>query len=184
MTKLEQLKQEATDLGITFNANIGLAKLQEKVDAAKASKANSPEVAPKIPAAAPLTEDIALTATEVAQLAGQEIAAKATEQDTKRRLSMRQQARQAEKEARKTQIIEVIDNDPKLNAFTEVATVTSGNAYFSLGTVNIPLAKPTEVMQGHIDTLREVTYVHHVMDRKTGLSNLQLRKRYSITYVQ
>jgi mRNA-degrading endonuclease toxin of MazEF toxin-antitoxin module len=33
MSKLEELKKEATDLGLSFNANIGEAKLAEKIEA-------------------------------------------------------------------------------------------------------------------------------------------------------
>ena len=32
MTELQELKKEATELGIDFSANIGAKKLQEKID--------------------------------------------------------------------------------------------------------------------------------------------------------
>lgn len=50
MTELEQLKKEATDLGITFSGNIGATALLAKIDAFKemsASIADEPEL--KIP---------------------------------------------------------------------------------------------------------------------------------------
>ncbi len=47
---LDELKKEATDLGIAFSANIGEAKLQEKIDAYYEKKAVAdtvPEVSAK-----------------------------------------------------------------------------------------------------------------------------------------
>ena len=48
MTKLEELKEEATQAGITFNAKIGEAKLQEKLDAFYAESEADADIVEKV----------------------------------------------------------------------------------------------------------------------------------------
>jgi hypothetical protein len=94
--------------------------------------------------------------------------------------TMGQLAREAEAKARKTRIITVYDNDPRENGETTVAPVNCSNEYFDLGLVYIPLGEKVEVMQGHIDVLKEIDIPHHL--RVNDTTKTVLRKRYTINY--
>jgi hypothetical protein len=94
--------------------------------------------------------------------------------------TMGQLAREAEANARKTRIITVYDNDPRENGETTVAPVNCSNEYFDLGLVYIPLGEKVEVMQGHIDVLKEIDIPHHL--RVNDTTKTVLRKRYTINY--
>jgi hypothetical protein len=151
---LVSLKTEATQLGIEFNEDVKASELQAIIDAKydelEAKDSNEP---------------VAASAQEVNANTGK---------------TMGQLAREAEAKARKTRIITVYDNDPRENGETTVAPVNCGNEYFDLGQVYIPLGEKVEVMQGHIDVLKEVEIPHHMkMNDKT---RTVIRKRYTINY--
>ena len=152
MSKLEELKKEATDLGISFSPNIGEAKLAEKIEEYYKSQE---------------TSIISVDATKEKK-----------EDDKKKPLGQR--IREAEEAARKTRVITIGDNDQRENNLTTTVSVTCGNAFFELGLMRIPLNEPVEVMQGFIDVLKEIKIPMHSVDRKTGLTRTVLRNRYSI----
>ena len=154
----EELKQEAKDLGIEFSANIGDEKLRAKIDAYYESQETSSKE---------LQETVkAVEAKEAAKPAVNSPYAK---------------ARKAEDEARKTRVITIIDNDRRVNNHTTSCVVNCSNFYFDLGTMVLPLNTPVEVMQGHINVLREVRIPQHIQDRD-GLSHVEMRPRYTIQY--
>lgn len=161
---IEELKQEATELGITFSANIGEAKLQEKIDQYYASQETSG------------TE--LLRAIETKEKTEEKSAVKGN--DKARRKAER--AKEMEAEAKKTRVIKIIDNDQRVNNQTTSCTVNCSNEYFDLGTVVLPLNVAVEVRQGHINVLKEVEIPLHTLNPKTGLSTPGLRNRYSISY--
>jgi hypothetical protein len=154
--KLEDLKKEATELGIKFSANIGEAKLQEKIDQAYEAKESggvnpADFVEEETPKAAP---------------------AKKVYKSFARRL---------EEEARKTKVVTIIDNDQRQNNYTTTAVANCSNQYFDLGTVHLPLGEKIEVRQGHLDALKSVKIQRHVRDSNTGLTRSSMVPRYSIT---
>lgn len=170
MSKIDELKKEARDLGLSFSPNIGEKSLQEKIDMYReelASEENLPET--------PVDVETALE--------GDELVEHMVEKAAVKKRTMGQRAKDAEKEARKTRVIEIIDNDPRENTRTTAVPVTCANTYFNLGTLILPLNTPVEVMQGHINVLKEVKFPHHLVDNKTGLNKATLRKRYTISYV-
>ena len=154
----EELKQEAKDLGIEFSANIGDEKLQAKIDAYYESQETSSKE----------LQD-AIKATE---------AVEAEKPAVSNRYA---KARVAEEKARKTRVITIIDNDRRVNNHTTSAVVNCSNFYFDLGTMVLPLNTPVEVMQGHINVLREIRIPQHIQD-KDGLSHVEMRPRYTIQY--
>ena len=166
MATLEELKQEATELGINFSANIGAAKLTEKIDEFYKSQESSGE---EIQAAIEKKE-----ATEKSE---EKPAVKGNE-----KASRVARAKENENRARKTRIVTIVDNDVRENNQTTVAIANCSNMYFDLGTVYIPLNVPVEVKQGHIDVLNGVEIPLHGKDPKTGLTATTVRKRYSISY--
>ena len=153
---LEELKQEATDLGIQYNANIGATKLAEKIEEFYEA-AEKPVVA-------------------VAELAKK---AKSTVSGHR---SIGERAVLAKEAALKTHIVVITDNDQRENNYTQVVSVSCSNDYFDLGTMRIPLNTPVEVAQGFIDVLKEIQIPMHVRDSVTGLGKTVLRHRYSIAY--
>jgi len=173
MSELKELKQEATELGIKFSPNISAAKLQERIDAYYESKETNE---------AAIQE--AITEKELEEVEGAAFVSKAEQEILNKKKTRLQLAKEAEKAARETKVVEIIDNDPRVNAHTTTCTATCGNEYFDLGTIILPLNTPVEVMQGHLNVLKEVKFPHHQMDQKTGLNSVTLRNRYTISYVQ
>jgi hypothetical protein len=155
--ELKDLKQEATELGITFNVNIGKEKLASKIE--DYYKAQETAVDP--------TKGVEDVKVEV---------------PTKVKNSRDEAIRLAEAKARETRVITIIDNDQRVNNQTTVATISCENMYFNLGTRHLPLNLEVEVMQGHIDSLKGIKIPQHVKDVKTGLNRVTMRNRYSISY--
>ena len=164
MSTLQELKQEATDLGIEYSANIGATKLAEKIeDYYKSQETSGEEI------------QAAVEAKEAKEKSEEKPAVKGKEDKYAR-------AKKAEERARKTRIVTITDNDTRENNQTTVAIANCSNLYFDLGTVYIPLNVPVEVKQGHIDVLNGVEIPLHGKDPKTGLTTTTVRKRYSISY--
>jgi hypothetical protein len=160
---LVTLKTEAAQLGIEYEADVKAAELQSLIDAKLAELE-----------AADASEPIVIVEEPIVPA---ETIKSATKVGVK---TMGQLAREAEAKARKTRIITVYDNDPRENGETTVAPVNCSNEYFDLGLVYIPLGEKVEVMQGHIDVLKEIDIPHHL--RVNDTTKTVLRKRYTINY--
>ena len=159
---LEELKEEATSLGLIFSKTIGAAKLKEKIDGHyEAHETSGPAV---------------LAAVEKNEKA------EAFTQKGKVGSTRQERARIKHKEAVKTRVITVIDNDQRVNNHTNTCTVSCSNEFYDLGTKLLPLNEKIEVCQGHINVLKSVQIPLHVKDNKTGLSSVRMRPRYSISY--
>ena len=162
MAKIDDLKQEATDLGIDFNANIGEAKLQGKIDTYYAGQETSGPAVTKA-----VKDKIEAATAEPTKVKT------ATEQ-------MATIAKEIEDAARVTRIVTIVDNDQRVNNQTTTCTANCGNEHFDLGQLILPLNEPVEMYQGHIDVLLEVQIPMHTKDTKTGLSTLKMRSRYAV----
>lgn len=168
MATIEELKQEATELGISFNQNIGVDKLQAKIDEYyKSQETSGNEIL------------AAVQKQEAMEKSEEKSAVKGKENKS---INLYQFAIDAETEARKTRVVIITDNDQRENNQTTVAVVNCSNIYFDLGTVYIPLNVPVEVKIGHINVLKETEIPLHVKDPKTGLNSLAMRPRYAIAY--
>ena len=168
MSKIEELKQEATELGISFQPNIGADKLQAKIDewyVSQETSGNGIQDAVKKQEAMEQSEEKS-----------------AVKDNDDANTHMNKYAKKAEEDARKTRIVTITDNDQRENNQTTVAVVNCSNIYFDLGTAYIPLNVPVEVKQGHLNVLSETEIPLHVKDPKTNLSTLTMRKRYAISY--
>lgn len=151
---IEELKQEADDLGIQYNANIGATKLAAKIEEHYAAQEGS--------APAVKLETVAERGS--------------------RKKTIGERAAEARLEAMKTHIVTITDNDQRENNLTTIVSVNCSNDYFDLGTRRIPLNIPAEVEQGYINVLKEIQIPMHVRDNITGLGRTVLRNRYSIAY--
>lgn len=170
MSKIEELKQEADELGVKYSPNIGEAKLQEKIDAYyEAQETVGDSIAE------------AISQKEADELAEIEAGANKKAKAVAKRKTMLQRSKEAEAKARETKVIEIIDNDPRVNGYTQTVTVTCSNEYFDLGTIILPLGVKVEVMQGHINVLKEVMYPHHIQGKGGTTSQVQMRRRYSLS---
>jgi membrane-associated HD superfamily phosphohydrolase len=164
---IEELKQEATELGLTFSGNIGAAKLQARIDEYYKSQETSGNEIAK-----------AVEANEKAETneKSEEKSVKTGNKSFKEKMVDRKKA------ANKTRVITIIDNDQRVNNQTTTVVVNATSMYFDLGTKILPLNTPVEVRQGHIDVLKEIKIPQHVKNSKTNLSTVRLVPRYTISY--
>lgn len=163
MSTLDELKQEADDLGLKYNKNIGANKLQEKIEEFyEAQETSGAELA------AAVAEKEKEQPKEATPKSGADPKA------------VKRKAKEAA--ARKTKVITIIDNDQRVNNQTTTCTVNCSNEFFDLGTVILPLNEKIEVAMGHIHTLQEVKIPLHMRDNKTGLATVKMRPRYTISF--
>jgi hypothetical protein len=164
--ELEQLKKEADDLGVTYSAQIGATKLQEKIDAHYESQETSEK------------ELIAAVKAKEADEQPEEKAVQTSKAPAKtgNKRALRRQAAEA------TKVVTIIDNDQRVNNITTTCTVNCSNMYFDLGTILLPLNLAVEVKQGHLNVLKELKIPQHVKDAKSGLSQVRMVPRYTIAH--
>tara|TARA_R110000744_G_scaffold147612_8_gene260604 strand:+ start:3488 stop:3994 length:507 start_codon:yes stop_codon:yes gene_type:complete len=165
MQELEDLKSEAAELGIKHNASIGAEKLKEKIEEHYSAQENS----------GPALQEQVKEKAEKAKKDGKVQTSKAVDTKISKRLLN-------EKNARKTRIVVIVDNDQRTNAHTTTCVVNCSNEFFDLGTRILPLGEKIEVAQGHINVLKEVYIPLHTRDPKTGLSLTKTRQRYSVSF--
>lgn len=162
MSTLEDLKSEAEFLGVSFHPNISESKLKDKIDAFNKENAG---------------KDSGTDATEAVT--------KASTAATPKTTNYRVIAKELEREARKTHVVTIIDNDQRVNNHTTSCTVNCSNEYFDLGTLILPLNEKVEVRQGHLDVLKEVRIPQHMSDpNNKAVSVMVMRPRYTIQYEQ
>lgn len=159
---IEELRAEATGLGIQFAQNIGAEKLKAKIDAFYESQETSGQELQTAIAAKEKSEEKSAEKGNVASSKRDRIAA-------------------AKKAAMVERIVTIVDNDQRVNSQNTTAVVNCSNIHFDLGTMAIPLNIPVKVKQGHINVLKDSTISLHVKDQKTGLSVPRSVPRYSIT---
>jgi hypothetical protein len=159
MSTLEELKQEADDLGLSYAKNVSANKLQEKIEQFYEAQETS----------GPALEAV------VAQEASKPKASSESK-------SLSNKITKARAAAEATKIVTIIDNDQRVNNQTTTCTVNCSNEYFDLGTIILPLNEKIEVRMGHLKTLEQVKIPLHMRDNKTGLSTVKLRPRYTISY--
>lgn len=165
MSKLDELKIEAAELGVQFSPNIGETKLQDKVNEFYDSKEKA-------------AADELKKAIEEKEKAEEVVVPVVSNKANATKLI----AKEREKNARKTRVVTIVDNDQRINNQSTSCTVNCSNMYFDLGTAILPLGVKVEVAIGHINSLKQVKIPHHVKDIKSGLSTVSLRERYSISY--
>ena len=164
MTKtLDELKQEAKELGIRFVPNISAEKLSAKIEEYYESQETSDQE------------------IETAVAEKEKSEEKSVVGDNPAKRSLAQRAKEMEARARETVIVTIIDNDTRENNQTTVAVVNCSNEWFDLGTVYIPLNVPIEVKRGHLNVLKEIEIPLHTLNPKSGLNEIRLRPRYSIS---
>jgi len=159
---IDELRAEATGLGIQFAQNIGAEKLKAKIDAFYESQETSGQELQTAIAAKEKSEEKSAESGNVASSKRDRIAA-------------------AKKAAMVERTVTIVDNDQRVNSQNTTAVVNCSNIHFDLGTMVIPLNVPVKVKQGHIDVLKDSTISLHVKDQRTGLSVPRAVPRYSIT---
>lgn len=169
MTKdIEELRKEADELGIKYNLKIGATKLEKRINEFYEAKETS--------------------GIKQSDIIDEESEEKIIKNDLNKTSKNKkktewQLAREAEEKAKKTYVVEIVDNDQRENNLTTVVSVSCSNMFFDLGTKKIPLNTPVEIAQGFINVLKEIKIPMHIKDYKTGQSKTTMRSRYSISYV-
>jgi hypothetical protein len=161
---IEELRKEATELGIKFQPKLGAEKLKARIDEHYESQETSEQ---EIVEAVKANEESEEKSAEKSK--GRSIGARAAE---------------AKAKAEKTKVVTIIDNDQRVNNQTTTCTANCTNDYFDLGTVKLPLNMDVEVRQGHLNTLKEVKIPQHVKDPKTGLNATRMVPRYTISFAE
>jgi len=160
--RIDELKQEATELGIDFNPRIGEEKLAAKIEAYyEGQESSSKEIQEAV-----VENEAKEKAEEKVPVAGKN--------------KMAILARKLYERAKETKIVTIIDNDQRVNNQTTTCRANWTNNFYDLGTKIIPLNTPVELEQGFINVLSEVVIPHHVKDMRTGLSRTTMRRRYTI----
>ena len=177
---LAALKAEAIEMNVEFQEGVTAKELESLIKAA-ASAAPEATVQEEI---VQRVVDVELDEDEPTVVPVATKPKKVESEGEVKVVTISEKIRAAKEAAMKTVVVTVIDNDSRVNNQTTTAPVNCSNRYFDLGTVHIPLNEPVEVMQGHIDVLKDVVIPHHVSDPKTGLSKVVTRKRYTIQYEQ
>lgn len=157
----EELKAEATELGISFSANISAKSLAGRIEAHYAASENESKVK--------VNSD-----QEEDEL---EVVSKKSKAKT-----FSEYVQKMKQAAEKKRIVVIIDNDSRVNNQTTTCTVSAGNDYFDLGTVVLPLNERVEVRQGHLSVLKEIRIPQHITDNTTRTSKMVMRPRYSVQY--
>jgi hypothetical protein len=168
MNEIDDLKKEADELGLTYNAQIGATKLQEKINAYYESQE---------------TSEKELIAAVKAKEANEQPEEKAV-QTSKVPVQVSNKRAERRKAAEATRVVTIIDNDQRVNNVTTTCTVNCSNMYYDLGTMLLPLNMAVEVKQGHLNVLKELKIPQHVKDTKSGLSQVRMVPRYTISYEQ
>ena len=160
----EELKQEAKELGIKFNPQIGDEKLQEKIDAHYESQE---------------TSGVEIQEAVIAKEAAEETVV--TKPAVSGKKTMGQIAREIYDKARETSVVIITDNDQRVNNQTTTCKANWSNEYYDLGSRIFPLNMAIEVPNGFIQVLREVQIPHHIKNNQTGLFETRMRNRYSVS---
>lgn len=182
--KIDQLKQEATNLGIEFHPNIGEAKLQAKIDAFYESQAAG-DLVQEIEDE-PVEEQI----EEVANVdKGKPMGVPYDTAGTKRVLSKEQKLRQVVNEARKAamtkRVVRITSNDKRDNDVQTTAYLGFENQYFGISRL-VPLDIPVELEQCLIDIAKDTKIILHkdeiVGGKRTGNKVPVLTNKFNISY--
>ena len=161
--KLDELKQEADDLGIKYSPNIGEEKLKEKIEAYyKSQETSAKEIEEAVEAKEQSEVKPAVT--------------------SKKKKPMSALAKEMYDNAKKTVVVTIIDNDQRVNNQTSTCKVNWTNVYYDMGTRIFPLNTPIEIPQGFVQVLKKVEIPHHTKDSRTGLSKTTMRPRYTIQH--
>ena len=160
MSNIKDLKKEADDLGISYHVSTGAVKLQAKIDA-HYEQALTPPV-----------EAVQESTVSAVRKGPKEW----TQAD---RVAL---AQSREREARKTVIVTIVDNDTRVNNQATTVMATCSSLLFDLGKRIIPLNMEVEVTLGHLSNIMERDLVVHLTDPTTGLGVMSTRKRYNVSY--
>ena len=157
---IDELKNEATQLGVEFHPNISAAKLKDRIDAKyKELEAEDP--------------------AEIVEVVEEKPVRKETAAQT-RKGSLVSQMR---KLANELFITTISDNDTRINSESDSCVANCSNAHFDLGTRIIPTNEKVEVRRGHLEALKAVKIPHHLPHPNDHTVRITVfRPRYSFQF--
>lgn len=159
---IEELKQEADVLGLTYSPNIGIAKLAEKIEAHYTSLSAGDSVVAKV----------------------EEIVEVKLENESKDDL-IRRLVADAKKLAYATKVVTVSNNDKRESEYMTADYFGFENQYFGVSLL-VPFDIPTQLPQCIIDVIKSTPITLHkdeVVDgRRTGNRIPVQTRKYNISY--
>lgn len=171
---IEELKAEATGLGITFNQNIGTAKLSKKIEDHYNSLA---------------AEDSVKSVDDVVKLEDEnaptnEVKTAVGKQESKE-VRFRKAVQAAKKEAMAKRIVIVSSNDKRESEYATTAYLSMENQYFGISKL-VPLDIPIELEKCLIDVAKTTEITLHkdeiIGGRRTGNKVPVRTRKYNISY--
>jgi hypothetical protein len=163
---LEELKQEANGLGITYSPNIGAGTLADKIEAYYESQSagdvvqmvEEDEVAGEAP-------PVAKTLTKQAKI------------------NLR--VAEAKKKAFSKKVVTLTSNDKRTNEYETTAYLSFENQYFGLSKL-VPLDIPVELEVGLIEVAKSTKILIHkdeiVEGKRTGNKTSSMIRKYNVSY--
>jgi len=153
---MQQLKDEAAELGIDVKGIKSKDGIQSKIDEFNATESE---------AATAVEEDVTEEEAPVDGMA-----------------AVRSMVPKLKRDAMKTRVVKIINNDKRDNHLTTTCYLSAENQYFGISKI-VPLDTPVELEQCLIDTAKAVEISRHVDDgTRSGNQEVQIVKKYSISY--
>lgn len=174
MATLQELKQEADSLGISYDKKATIASLTKAIDATKSATAEDSlgqdeqddEFNPDIVKMAPdVVEDEPVV--------------------PKKRNVMAELAAELKRKALAKRVVTITNNDKRDNHMTQTCYLGVDNQYFGVSRI-VPLDTPVELEQCLIDNAKSLQIALHVDEvidgKRTGNRQLRMVKRYGVSY--
>ena len=167
---IEELREEATVLGITYNANIGAEKLAAKIEEYYVAQANADKVVEKTPEVIPdPTVDHSTPESKHATFEAKQ----------------RKAVAEAKAAAMATKIVTVTSNDKRDNDMVTSEYVSCENQYFGIAKY-VPFDIPVELEVCLIEVLKSSMITLHkdeiVDGRRTGNKIPMSVRKFNISY--
>lgn len=166
MSTRDDLKQEATDLGLDFPSNIKTEKLEQLIEEHYQSQAAG---------------DLVQAVEEVEEPQEEKTPAKANG----KKLTKNQKLAEAKNRAMATKVVTLSSNDKRDNEYVTTAYLSFENQHFGLAKL-VPLDIPVELEQGLINVAKETMITLHkdeVIDGKRTGNKIPVRTRkYNVSY--
>lgn len=161
---IEEARAEADQLGLKYSPNIGLIKLEEKIEGYYATQAAGDVV----------TEAVERIATNPVD------AEKLTKEQARAKMLLTAKAKAFE-----TRIVTITSNDKRDNHVTTTAYLSMDNQYFGRSRY-VPLDVPVELEKCLIDVAKEIKIMLHVDEvidgKRTGNKVPKMVNKYVISF--
>lgn len=173
---MEELKKEATELGIDFKGVKSKVDMQKLIDAYYNEQSNDSDIP---------TAKVEETEEEEEKDETVSTPVKSNKKPISKEARIRFAIRDAKARAMKTRVVTITNNDKRDSHMTTTAYLSCENEYFGISR-SVPLDVPIELEQCLIDVAVETKMVNHVDEivngRRTGNKVPKLTRKYAVSY--